>query len=218
MDVMAALKRGRWFGGLDPALADALVAAGRVRALDEGQWIYSEGDEEPGLCLVVDGVLRLEVSAGRDRGVLLGLIGAGQAIGQSRRFGGGRRIVTASAQRAGHVLLVPDIALPRIAEQAPGAWAAVIALLYDQLDAAVHAAALNLCLTPRQRIAARLAQLADHEGVVAATQADVAEMCGLSRKSASGHILALAEREWVVPLYRSVLVTNIAALRSFAGL
>ena len=189
-----------------------------MRALDEGQWIYSEGDEEPGLCLVIDGVLRLEASAGRDRGVLLGLVGPGQAIGQSRRFGGGRRIVTARAQRASHVLLVPDIALPRIADRAPGAWAAVIALLYDQLDAAVHAAALNLCLTPRQRIAARLAQLADAEGVVAATQADVAEMCGLSRKSASGHILALAEREWVVPLYRSVLVTNPAALRAFAGI
>lgn len=215
---MAALRRGRWFGGLDPALAEALVAAGRVRALAEGQWIYSEGDEEPGLCLVIDGMLRLEASAGPDRGVLLGLVGPGQAIGQSRRFGGGRRIVTARTQRASHVLLVPDVALPGIAERAPGAWAAVIALLYDQLDAAVHAAALNLCLTPRQRIAARLAQLADAEGVVAATQADVAEMCGLSRKSASGHILALAEREWVVPLYRSVLVTNPGALRSFAGL
>ena len=218
MDVLAALERGRWFAGLDPVLAQALVASGRTRALDEGQWIYSEGDDEPGLYLIIDGVLRLEVSAGADRGVLLGLVGPGQAIGQSRRFGGGRRIVTARAQRASHVMLVPDIALPRIAEQAPSAWAAVIALLYDQLDAAVHAAALNLCLTPRQRIAARLAQLADNEGVVAATQADVAEMCGLSRKSASGHILALAEREWVVPLYRSVLVTNIAALRTFAGI
>ena len=215
---MAALQRGRWFAGLDPKLAEALVAAGRVRALDEGQWIYSEGDAEPGLCLVIDGVLRLEASAGADRGVLLGLVGAGQAIGQSRRFGGGRRIVTARAQRASQVMLVPDAALPQIADRAPGVWAAVIALLYDQLDAAVHAAALNLCLTPRQRIAARLAQLADNEGVVAATQADIAEMCGLSRKSASGHILALAEKEWLVPLYRSVLVTNIAALRSFAGL
>ncbi|THD36193.1 MAG: Crp/Fnr family transcriptional regulator [Sphingomonas sp.] len=218
MDVMTALMRGRWFAGLDPKLAEALVAAGRVRALDEGQWIYSEGDEEPGLCLVIDGVLRLEASAGSERGVLIGLVGAGQAIGQSRRFGGGRRIVTARAQRASHVLLVPDIALPGIADRAPGAWAAVIALLYDQLDAAVHAAALNLCLTPRQRVAARLAQLADAEGVVAATQADVAEMCGLSRKSASGHILALAANDWVVPLYRSLLVVDPAALRAFAGI
>lgn len=215
---MTALRRGRWFAGLDPKLAEALVAAGRVRALDEGQWIYGEGDAEPGLCLVIDGVLRLEASAGSERGVLIGLVGAGQAIGQSRRFGGGRRIVTASAQRASHALLVPDVALPGIAHRAPGAWAAVIALLYDQLDAAVHAAALNLCLTPRQRVAARLAQLADAEGVVAATQADLAEMCGLSRKSASGHILALARNGWVVPLYRSLLVVDPRALRVFAAL
>jgi hypothetical protein len=36
-----------------------------------------------------------------------------------------------------------------------------MALLYDQLDVAVHNAALNLCLSPRERVAARLAQLAD---------------------------------------------------------
>ncbi|MES2096655.1 MAG: Crp/Fnr family transcriptional regulator [Pseudomonadota bacterium] len=215
---MTALKRGRWFAGLDRALAEALVGAGRVRALAEGQWVYSEGDEDPGLCLVIDGVLRLEASAGADRGVLLGLVGAGQAIGQSRRFGGGRRIVTARAQRAAHVLLIPDAALPRIADRAPAVWAAVIALLYEQLDAAVHGAALNLCLSPRQRVAARLAQLADGEGVVPATQADLAEMCGLSRKSTSGHVLALARNGWVVPLYGSLLVTNPKALRALAGI
>lgn len=218
MDVLTALKRGRWFAALDPGLEEALVAAGRVVALGAGQWVYSEGDEEPGLCLVIDGVLRLEASVGPDRDVLLGLAGPGQAIGQSRRFGGGRRIVTARAQRAAHVLLVPDAALPGIAAQAPGAWAGIVSLLYEQLDAAVHGAALNLVLRPRELVAARLAQLAGEDGVIAATQADIAEMCGLSRKSASGHILALAKRGWVEPGYGTLLVRNADALRAFAGL
>lgn len=217
MELFDALKRGRWFAALDPALAAALVAAGRVVTLGEGQWIYSEGDEETGLCLVVDGVLRLEASVGPDRDVLIGLAGPGQAIGQSRRFGGGRRIITARAQRAARVLLVPDAALPGIAASIPGAWAGIVSLLYDQLDAAVHGAALNLSLTPRQRIAIRLAQLADARGEVPATQADIAEMCGLSRKAASGHILALATRGWVAPGYRSLRVLDGAALRGFAG-
>ncbi|HEX7694751.1 MAG TPA: Crp/Fnr family transcriptional regulator [Sphingomonas sp.] len=217
MELLDALKRGRWFAALDPALAAALVAAGRVVTLGEGQWIYSEGDEETGLCLVVDGVLRLEASVGPDRDVLIGLAGPGQAIGQSRRFGGGRRIITARAQRAARVLLVPDAALPGIAASIPGAWTGIVSLLYDQLDAAVHGAALNLSLTPRQRIAIRLAQLADARGEVPATQADIAEMCGLSRKAASGHILALATRGWVAPGYRSLRVLDGAALRGFAG-
>ncbi|MGN6820550.1 MAG: Crp/Fnr family transcriptional regulator [Sphingomonas sp.] len=217
MALLDILRRGRWFAALDPALADELVAAGRVVTLDAGQWIYSEGDEEPGLCLVVEGALRLEASVGPDRDVLIGLAGPGQAIGQSRRFGGGRRIVTARAQRAARVLLVPDAALPGIAARQPSAWPATMALLYDQLDIAVHNAALNLCLAPRQRIAIRLAQLADDTGAVAATQADLAEMCGLSRKSASGHILALAAKGWVEPGYRSLRVIDGAALRRFAG-
>lgn len=218
MELLDALRRGRWFAALDPALAEELVAAGRVVALDAGQWIYSEGDEEPGLCLVVEGVLRLEASVGPERDVLLGLAGPGQAIGQSRRFGGGRRIVTARAQRAARVLLVPDAALPGIAARQPSAWPATMALLYDQLDVAVHNAALNLCLGPRQRVAVRLAQLADEQGEVAATQADLAEMCGLSRKAASGHILALAARGWVEPGYRSLRVIDQIALRRIAGL
>lgn len=215
---MTALRRGRWFAALDPGLAEALVAAGRVAVLAEGQWIYSEGDVEPGLCLVIDGVLRLEASVGPDRDVLIGLASAGQALGQSRRFGGGRRIVTVRAQRPAHVLLVPDSALPGIAAAAPGAWSAVTALLYQQLDAAVHATALTLTLSPRQRVAARLAQLADAEGTVPATQADLAEMCGLSRKSASGHVLALAKAGWVKPGYRELRVVNAEALRTLAGL
>ena len=92
-----------------------------------------------------------------------------------------------------------------------------MALLYDQLDIAVHNAALNLCLAPRQRIAIRLAQLAGDTDEVAATQADLAEMCGLSRKSASGHILALAAKGWVEPGYRSLRVIDGPALRRFAG-
>lgn len=218
MELLDALHRGRWFATLDAALAAELIAAGRIAALDAGQWIYSEGDEEPGLCLVIDGVLRLEASVGPDRDVLLGLARPGQAIGQSRRFGGGRRIVTVRAQRAASVLLVPDTALPGIAARQPGAWRATMALLYDQLDAAVHGAALNLCLSPRERVAARLAQLADDRGDVPATQADLAEMCGLSRKSTSGHILALAKRGWVAPGYGSLRVLDAAALRRVAGI
>ena len=218
MELLNALRRGRWFAALDPGLAAELIAAGRVATLDAGQWIYSEGDEEPGLCLVVAGVLRLEASVGPDRDVLLGLAGPGQAIGQSRRFGGGRRIVTARAQRAARVLLVPDSALPGIAARQPSAWPATMALLYDQLDLAVHNAALNLSLSPRERVAARLTQLADDHGDVPATQADLAEMCGLSRKSASGHILALAKRGWVAPGYRSLRVLDAAALRGVAGI
>jgi len=73
-------------------------------------------------------------------------------------------------------------------------------------------------LSPRERVAARLAQLADDKGEVPATQADLAEMCGLSRKSTSGHVLALAKRGWVAPGYRSLRVLDAVALRAIAGI
>lgn len=218
MDVLTSLKRGRWFGGLDSELAQSLVDAGTVRALAEGAWAYDAVDQDAGLCLIIDGVLRLEAGAGSEHKVLIGLVGPGQAISRSRRFGVRPRIAAARAQRPATILLVSDTALARLAEGNPTVWPAVIALLYEQLDAALQSASLNLCLSPRPRVAAQLARLADSEGVVAATQADVAEMCGLSRKSTNGHILALARNGWVVPLYRSLLVTDTKSLRALAGI
>ena len=218
METIAALAHGRWFGALPLSLRAALVAAGRERRLDPGQWVYGEGDDETGLVGVIHGVLRLEVSAGPERDILLGLIGEGQVIGQSRRFGGGARIVTARAQGAARVLLIPDAALPAIAAREPDLWPAVVALLYDQLAAAVHGAALALALPPRARIAARLAELADAQGQVRVTQSDVAELAGLSRKSANGHLRALAALGLITLGYGMIRVHDAGRLRALAGL
>jgi CRP-like cAMP-binding protein len=217
MDVRARLEEGRWFAGLGAGFADAIVAAGRVASFAQGQLIYAEGDEAAGLCLVIRGVLRMEASVGPERDVLIGLVDAGRVVGQSARFGGGRRIVTLRAQRDAQVLLVPDRVLAGIAAQVPEAWPGIVSLLYDQLDASVHLGAIALSLSPRRRVAIRLAQLAGADGDVPATQAEIGEMCGLSRKSAAGHVLALAARGWVEPGYRSLMVRDAAALRAFAG-
>lgn len=209
------LLSNRWFARQTPALQDALATAGRVVALTPGQWVYGEGDEATGLVLVTEGMLRLEASVG-ERTVLIGVMPAGASFGQAHRHGGGPRIVTARAGPASRVVTVSDAALDRIGATLPGIWQAINQLVYAQLDASVHGMAQVLALPPRGRIAARLTAFAD-TGVVPLTQADLAELCGLSRKVANAHLAALEGAGAIVRRYRRIAIIDAATLGRIAA-
>ncbi len=183
------LLANRWFADRSRDLQMAIAAAGRLRPLAAGQWVYGEGDEVTGLVLVLGGMLRLEATVG-ERTVLVGVARAGGSFGQSQRRGGGPRIVTARAGPPSRVVTVSDAALERIGADDPTIWQAVSKLVYGQLDASVHGLAQMLALPPRARIAARLMVFAD-DAVAPLGQADLAELCGLSRKATNAHLAAL---------------------------
>lgn len=210
------MMRSRWFARQPPALRTALVRAGRIVPLDAGQWVYGEGDEDTGLCAVLDGALRLEASAGPNRDVLIDLAPAVRVFGQSQRRGGGPRIVTTRAGPASTVMLVSDRALDRIAADIPDLWRAVSALVYGQLDASVHLAAQLLVLSPRARIAVRIGMLAS-AGLANVSQSDLAELCGLSRKSVNGHLAALERAGLVRRGYTTIEVVDAAGLSRAAA-
>lgn len=216
MEIEALALRGIWFAHLPPPLRAALLRAGRVVRLDAGQWVYGEGDEETGVLLVLEGALRIEASVGAERDVLVNLAPAGSAFGQSRRGGGGPRIATARAAGASTVLLIPDAALQRIADDHPALWRAVSELVYGQLDTMVRLAAQLLALGPRGRIAARLLAFGA-AGEVMLSQSDLAEMCGLSRKATNEHLAALERIGAIERGYGRIAIIDAAVLRRLAG-
>ncbi len=216
MEIAVLAKRGLWFAHLPAPLQAALVRDGRVVRLGTGQWVYGEGDEETGIVLVLEGALRIEASIGEDRDVLVNLAPAGTAFGQSRRRGGGPRIVTARATARAMVLLVADSALERIAADHPALWRAVSELVYGQLDAVVRLAAQMIGLGPRARIAARLLALGG-TGELLVSQNDLAEMCGVSRKIANVHLAALERIDAIRRGYGRIVIINAELLREVIG-
>jgi CRP-like cAMP-binding protein len=215
-DLCALLQRNRWFARRSPDLQDRLCAAGQVVRLAPGQWVHSEGDPETGLYAVLEGALRLEVAVDADRDVLIGLAQPVTILGQSRRRGGGPRIVTTRAQGPTTILAVSDAALDRIAGAHPDVWKDVSELVYEQLDAVVHLAAQLLMLRPRARVVARLLQLAV-DGQVQARQSDLAEMCGMTRKAMNGHLAALEADGFLQRGYGAVRLLSAAGLTRIAG-
>ncbi|MFV4201451.1 cyclic nucleotide-binding domain-containing protein, partial [Mycobacterium tuberculosis] len=70
----------------------------------------------------MEGALRMSATVGPAREVLIDMAGPGAVFGQTRRFGGGPRLVTASAARPSMVLVVSDHALTRVADAFPDLW------------------------------------------------------------------------------------------------
>lgn len=208
------LRHNRWFARQPRAVQHALGAAGRRVALAPGQWVYGEGDDTTGVVMVLEGMLRLEATVGA-RTVLVGVARAGGAFGQSQRRGGGPRIVTARAGPSSRVVTVGDAALERIGAELPQIWQAVSELVYAQLDASVHGLAQMLALPPRARIAARLLLFAD-EGCAPLSQSDLAEWCGLSRKTANAHLAALEQAGAIVRGYGTIALSDVALLTRLA--
>lgn len=216
MDVAAALDHGRWFARQSARVRAAIVANGRVVRLARGQWVYGEGDADTGICALLDGALRLEVSIGPDRDVLLGQVGPGTVLGQTRGHGGGPRIITVRAARPSMVLLLSDRALERIAATEPTIWRAVSELVYDQLDFSVRLAAHLLAKGPAERIAARLLLIAGEGEAATVSQVDLAEMCGVTRKTANGHLADFEAAGLIERGYARIVLCDRAGLRAIA--
>ena len=217
MDISDQLQASGWFQRQPAALRAAIMREGRVVTLDAGQTAYLEGDEDTGLWIVLAGELRLHMSAGEDRSALVATASPGALFGRSRVGGADARIVTAIACGASRALLLSDRAIERIAADQPLMWRALADALHNQLDGLLAALGQMLLLPPRARIAARLLAQARNDAQVALSQNDLAEMCGLSRKSVNGH-LAVMERAGVIERgYMAIHIRNPTALSRVAG-
>lgn len=215
----AVLARSDWLGPGGDDLADAFLAHGRLVSLAAGQWAHAEGDDETGVLVVLRGALQIYCKAPGDREVLINQIGPGAALGQTTRFGGGPRLVTAIAAGDALVLQVSDRALSRIAHDAPRLWEAVSALLYLQLRNLVELVGALSALPPRERLARRLVQMArtSPADTLRVTQEALGEMVGMTRKTANLHLAAFERDGLVQRAYGGLRITDLAGLRRVAG-
>ncbi|MDZ4374183.1 MAG: Crp/Fnr family transcriptional regulator [Phenylobacterium sp.] len=213
------LRRAEWLRQGGPELVDAFLAHGRIVALGPGQWVQAEGDDEAGVLVLLDGALQLYCQAPGDREVLIGQLPPGAALGQTTRFGGGPRLVTAICRTESRLLQVSDRALGRIAQTTPRVWEAVSALLYLQLRNLLEMVAELTAMPPRERLARRLELMSrgSTDGTVHATQQALGEMVGLTRKTANAHLGEFERMGLIRRSYGALTILDPAGLRRAAG-
>jgi CRP-like cAMP-binding protein len=195
------------------------------RAYDGQHVIFREGDDSDTCYIVRSGHARAIRQHSDGRTITLARFGPGDIFGELAMFDDERRSATVEALDDLNTVAIPGSAMRRLLERHPEIAVKLVIALGRRLRAANERLSRQSFQTVQSRVAAVLDQLveqarAEGEGgrndvLVTATQAELAQLAGSSRESAS-RFLAVLERAGVISQGRGRLtVHDPAALRGY---
>jgi CRP/FNR family transcriptional regulator, cyclic AMP receptor protein len=211
------------FDGLTPAEVAELAKVAVPRTYEAGQVVFREGDQGDTCFVVKSGAIKISREHG-GRTIALAELRVGDMFGELSMFGGEVRSATAAAleDTAAIALLAGDVR--RLLAGNPEIALKMLETMADRVRATNQRLANQSFQTVAGRVAGVLMQLVDarqSEGasdsdvLVETTQADIAQLAGASRESAS-RFLATLERQGLVTTQRGkVIVHDPGALRNY---
>jgi CRP/FNR family transcriptional regulator, cyclic AMP receptor protein len=217
------LERTPMFAGLSQAELDELAKVAVPRSYDPGQVIFREGDDGDTCFVIRSGAVKITREHG-GRTIALAELRAGDTFGELSMFGGEVRSATAQALEptSAVALLAGDIR--RLLAGNPEIALKMLEAMANRVRATNQRLANQSFQTVAGRVAGVLLQLvnsrqsegaAERDVLVEATQADIAQLAGASRESAS-RFLATLEREGLVTTQRGkVIVHDPGALQNY---
>ncbi len=223
-DFGALLRAGRWFGGLPAEFQRDLLAAGVVRNLRKGEWLFSRGDVPSGLYAVLDGGIRITATAPSGKEVLLALVEPPMWFGEIAVFDGLPRTHDAVAAEKSVALHVPASDLDRILAREPRYWRDLGLLIASKLRLTFLAMEDSAVLPIADRLARRLLMSVERYGewhdrtsrVVDLRQQQLATMLSTSRQTVN-QLLKELEAQGIVRLsYRHIEILDLDGLRRVA--
>jgi CRP-like cAMP-binding protein len=195
------------------------------RAFEAQQVIFREGDDSDTCYIVRSGHARAIRQHGDGRMITLANFGPGDIFGELAMFDDERRSATVQALDALETIAIPGSAMRGLLGRHPEIAVKLVIALGRRLRAANERLSRQSFQTVQSRVASVLDQLVEQaraEGeagqrdvLVTATQAELAQLAGSSRESAS-RFLAVLERAGVISQGRGRLtVHDPAALRGY---
>ena len=215
-DVPALLARVPVFETLGP---DDLARVGEVavsRRFSPGQVIFREGDQSDTCYVVADGHARALREHADGRTIALARFGPGDIFGELAMFDDESRSATVEAVDGLHACAILGSDMRRLMREHPDIAVKLVISLGRRLRAANERLARQSFQTVQSRVASVLSGLVeqaraegagDGDVLVTATQADIAQLAGSSRESAS-RFLAVLERAGIVTQGRGKLTVH----------
>jgi CRP/FNR family cyclic AMP-dependent transcriptional regulator len=212
------------FGGLEERELREVAQVAVPRSWERGELIFREGDTGDTCYLVKDGAVILTREHQDGRMIALTECRSGDMFGELAMFRGETRSASAEAVEptTAVALLAPD--MQRLIKRNPDLALKLLAALAERVRRTTERLLQQSFQTVAGRVAsalltqsiARQAEGApDRDVLIRATQAEIAQLAGTSRESAS-RFLATLEREGVVSLGRGkVTVHEPGRLRNY---
>lgn len=221
-DIALEIARGSGWLSRQPArFQDELLSRCHLRSYREKETLFHIGDPASGVFCLVSGAVRVEFAAAGGDIKIAAVRQPVSWFGQDACFRRGGSTLSISAALPVSVLHLTPQDFERLIET-PAYCRAFAMLTLEHVDDGLQVLGHMLVGDVEQRIALRLALLAERSdrmqpALVPLTQADLAEMCGLSRPTVQ-HVLASLERRGLIKAgYRRIEILDPAGLVGGGG-
>jgi CRP/FNR family cyclic AMP-dependent transcriptional regulator len=178
------------FRGLMTGERDAIVAFAKMRHFAPGQTIFLMGSPGTSMMAVLNGTVRISVSAPRAREVVLAILEAGEVFGELALLDGGERTAHARAITACDLAVLERRHFMEFLERQPDAWRRIVEVLCQRVRGTNHHIAEITIQELPMRVARALLRLSQSRPAVSASvpivkvsQRDLADIVGAARES-----------------------------------
>ncbi len=211
-----ALRRVPVFSSLPDEELAQVVDVALPRSYEGGQTVFREGDQSDTCYIVRSGRARAVREHSDGRSITLAHFGPGDIFGDLAMFDNERRSATVEAVEDTEVTAILGSDMQRLMRQHPDIAVHLLAALAGRLRETNERLTRQSFQTVQSRVASVLAEMvdsarsdqADGEGVlIVSTQAELAQVAGSSRESAS-RFLAVLERAGIISQGRGKLVVH----------
>jgi CRP/FNR family cyclic AMP-dependent transcriptional regulator len=223
-EVVELLARVPVFATLEQSDLERIAQLAVPRHFQPGQAVFREGDQSDTCYIVREGHARAVRSHGDGRTITLATFGPGDIFGELAMFEDERRSATVEAIEPISVVAVLGPDMRRLMTEHPEISTRLVIALGRRLRETNERLSRQSFQTVQSRVAVVLSELVAQElaegadgrdVLVTATQADLAQLAGSSRESAS-RFLAVLERAGVISQGRGRLVVHQAeALKKY---
>jgi len=221
-DVAGLLAQVPVFATLEPGDLERVARVAVVRAFPRGAVIFREGDQSDTCYVVSAGGARAVREHGDGRAIALAHFGPGDIFGELAMFDDERRSATVETLEDSELVAILGADMRRLIREHPDLAVKLVISLGRRLRETNERLSRQSFQTVQSRVAEVLSQLcrqAAPDGardvLVTITQADIAQLAGSSRESAS-RFLAVLERAGVLTQGRGRLtVHDPQALRRY---
>ena len=215
-EVVELLGRVPVFSTLEAEDLERIAQLAVPRRFEPGQTVFREGDSSDTCYVVREGHARAVRSHGDGRTITLATFGPGDIFGELAMFEDERRSATVEAIEPTSVVGVLGPDMRRLMNEHPQIAARLVIALGRRLRETNERLSRQSFQTVQSRVAVVLSELVEQEiaagkdaedVLVTATQADLAQLAGSSRESAS-RFLAVLERAGVISQGRGRLTVH----------
>ena len=223
-DTIALLQRVPVFAALVEEELARIAEVTVPRRFEAGEVVFHEGDRSSTCYVVRSGRARALREHADGRSITLANFGPGDIFGELAMFDDERRSATVEALEETEVIAILAGDMRRLLHEHPDIAVKLISALGNRLRDTNERLARQSFQTVQSRVASVLAQLvaaartegdADHDVLITSTQAELAQLAGSSRESAS-RFMAVLERAGIITQGRGkVVVHDPAALERY---